>query len=338
MSIPRQTNTTTIPPHVPSKNPPETTTRPQPTPISAEPPQKKSSILSEPQATPRSTSAAFSAPEKAVSAQQPQKENTPTPKTTTAYRSKQTSQQNEKLANDWIAMLHGGRVVGIDLSNFIIGIKKAKAEKILDSLQSGAKQSIQHISKIPASKLAEHIQFLGEQGKHLGVSGIALGLLTGLKDSIEAFQKGDTGDGFGILYKTMMGAFLSGKCGKDWPGIVNNAKSTITALFPQLQNNPVWQVLASLDPLELGAKAVDTLVTLLKHGKDLKELDKLVERFKKSGFGLLVKAGEWLGDQLSKNPQKPNKAPTQTGGAYGLSPDDFQKLRERYHPAGRLNR
>ncbi len=320
MSIPRQSHTSTVPQNSP-KNPPQQTSSKQPEPSATEPAKKTatSTSSSEQQATPVSAKTTFSAQEKMTISQQAPAQSAPNPKTTAAYRHEQASKRNEQLANTWTAILHGGRVAGIDLSNLIVSIKKANAEKILESLSSGAKQSIRHISQIPASKLPQHIQFLGEQGKLLGLSGIALGLLTGLKESIEAFQKGDTGDGFGILYKTLMGAALSGKYGKDWPGMVNNAKSFVTAIFPQLQDSPIWQVLASLDPLELGAKGIDTLVTLLKHGGDLKQLEKLVERFKKSGFGLLVKVGEWLGDQLSKKPEKIEKQPIKQQKATGLS-------------------
>ncbi|MCK6510323.1 hypothetical protein L6R29_10185 [Myxococcota bacterium] len=77
-------------------------------------------------------------------------------------------------------------------------------------------------------------------------------------------------------------------------------------------------------------------MTLLKHGGDLKQLEKLVERFKKSGFGLLVKLGEWLGDQLSKKPEKMEKQPAKQQKATELSLEDWRKFRERNSSTGSI--
>ncbi|MCB9641300.1 MAG: hypothetical protein H6727_20540 [Myxococcales bacterium] len=189
-------------------------------------------------------------------------------------------------------------------------MKTAKAENILKALEAGGQKSLAHLKDIPADKMAAYLKHLKEQGDLLGTAGVALGILAGLKDGIEAFQKGDYGDALGIVYKTAMGVFLS-QNRVNWPGIINNMKGLVSSIFPQLQGHPIWDVLTTLDPLELGAKGIDAAVTLLRQffNPDPKSLSKLVERFKKSGFSLLVKAGEMLGDKLHELLNKKEDTP-----------------------------
>ena len=290
--------------------------------LSSSPPPKTAQATQEAQTTQQATVSNKSTPEKMplpheANHQAQKLINTPAKQTkhthtSSAVKTQQTQQQTQQTADRLMLLLQGGRVAAIDITSLIHELKKANVQKAFDILNKTGKQTLQSFRNIPAAQLEKHLKHLESLGKDLNISGIALGVLVGFKDTLEALQKGDYADAAGILYKTVLGAFLANKnC--SWPGMINNARSLITGLFPQLADHPMWAVLGQLDPLELGAKAIDTVVTLMTKGFDLKEMEKLIERYKKSGFGWLVRLGEYLGDVLAgKTAEETNPPQKQT--------------------------
>jgi hypothetical protein len=161
--------------------------------------------------------------------------------------------------------------------------------KRMSGLQNGkaALKLFEEISN-PVSKLGRAIGVAAKAGK-------AFGFIAFLIEYIDHWRKGDYHMAVVEVYKAGMGRAI------PWAGIVEALQSLVEAIWGKsLKSNKVFTVLRSIDPIGLGAAAVDSAGVLVQSAIDaiqkrevnLPRLGRLVDRLKSGPTKMFAEYGE----------------------------------------------
>lgn len=182
-----------------------------------------------------------------------------------------------------------------------IGMSAVQIRRALLSVLGLAKKNVD---------VAKHvIGVIGEAGasfvkvfEALGKAGIGLTLFLGCIEAMMGLLSGSIGAAQAALYRAAMSVVV------PWAGLINAVQSLIGLLIPSdIKDSPGWdlffKVLRSIDPIALGAIAIDsawsliqTMIDVLRGKSGIVRLSRLVDRMLGAGAGLFVEAGEFWGD------------------------------------------
>ncbi len=151
----------------------------------------------------------------------------------------------------------------------------------------------------PTSKFASALKAVGEGAAKVGL------VLTAIECAIHA-SRGDYSVIPAEIYKYAMGK------GVPWAAVIEGIGSMMDSFVPEntRKNSLMFKMLRSLDPIGLGAVAVDSMASIVLTGYDMAiagkinadvvtpRLSRLVDRMKSSPANIFVQIGEDCGDAL----------------------------------------
>jgi len=151
----------------------------------------------------------------------------------------------------------------------------------------------------PTGKLGKTVAFMGS------VASIA-GYLVTIIECVQHARRGDAGAVAAELYKFAMGKAV------PWAAIVEGVGSLLDGVVPEQtrKNSYVYKILRSIDPIGMGAVAVDSLGSIVTAGAEMaargrvdidiltNRLTPLVARMKQGPANIFVELGENSGDAL----------------------------------------
>lgn len=149
----------------------------------------------------------------------------------------------------------------------------------------------------------------GKFGKAVAFAGSVASVAGIIVTAIECVQHGRRGDYGAIaaeVYKFAMGK------GVPWAAVIEGVGSLMDGLVPEQtrKNSSVFKIMRSLDPIGLGAVAVDSVISTVQAGIEMAaagrldvdilsdRLGKLVPRMKQGPASIFVELGENSGDAL----------------------------------------
>lgn len=127
--------------------------------------------------------------------------------------------------------------------------------------------------------------------------GSVVGFIAFLVEYVDHWRKGDYHMAFVEVYKAAMGKAI------PWAGMLEGLQSMVEAVFPATPNTgKFFKVLRAVDPIGLGAVAVDTLgvfaLAVFEGELSDQRLQRLVQRMKQGPARFFTEIGEDLGDAL----------------------------------------
>ena len=151
----------------------------------------------------------------------------------------------------------------------------------------------------PTSKFGKFLKGAGEVAS-------AVGLLVTVVECVQHARRGDAGAVAAELYKFGMGKAV------PWAAMVEGVGSLMDGVVPEKtrQNNMLFKIIRSVDPIGMGAVGVDSVVSIVTGGFEMaargrvdvdiltNRLTPLVARMKQGPARLFVELGENSGDAL----------------------------------------
>lgn len=151
----------------------------------------------------------------------------------------------------------------------------------------------------PTSKLGKFLKSAGEVAS-------AVGLLVTVVECIQHARRGDAGAVAAELYKFGMGKAV------PWAAMVEGVGSLLDGVVPEQtrKNNMLFKIIRAIDPIGMGAVAVDSVVSIVTSGFEMaargrvdvdiltNRLFPLVARMKQGPARIFAELGENSGDAL----------------------------------------
>lgn len=192
------------------------------------------------------------------------------------------------------------------VANFYLALRKlglsgAQLSTVLGATMRVNKDALVFFEAVsaPAGKFGSALKFAGS------VANVA-GLIVTATECVQHARRGDTGAVAGELYKFVMGKMV------PWAAIIEGFGSLLDGVVPEetRKNSYAFKIMRSLDPIGLGAIAVDSMASITTGATEMvaagrvdidiltRRLTPLVARMKQGPASLFVELGENSGDAL----------------------------------------